>query len=693
MIFLRIARFVLCSSIICISAVSNAATLEFPGPGACVTDLQLCINSANSNDVIELTVFAPTITSNITIGKALTLRSGPAMRAKFSNMLFQLNVTEIGNQTVVLKNLLLDQASVSISIGSNEPLNQHRVQLEQLEINDSMGSPGVQINTVSNGSQREVLVSFMNYIGRGRGVLYNNANSSAFNFVSVTNSRFILSTSSAQAFYSGDLSNGARIDFKRNHVEALPGADIEGIRIQTPTPATGTDGTLNIERNRFLFLNGAVVLDTRAQSMVARVRNNTFYRNQAPLSILNQISGNLDWRASNNIFYSSDSVVFFFLAVDDINRRISNLYSVPSGIWINPPLAGFEASAILLDPMFRSAPSDLHLKQSSPARDAGNNAEVAVFSPDFDGIPNLVGAADIGAHEWTDAASDKHIVTPLSRPNPTNDSVLDLGLASPVIDAPVITPVFAGNGTPLPMASNENLGLYNASGNFAIFNQSPTTMPLGREFFVMRSGSAGDGLAREPNFIHRNQASNISGNYTQLSNSNFPNVISVYNPIITQRWDPPSSNGVYNNSAVGVWFSGGSWRVFNQDGGSGAAPMPIDAGFHVLVPSVFADYTKRVSSLVSVGAMDIDHPRTNNNPNARVFATAAYGDTLAGISGTYIPSQLGVRYDITPNGGGRWLVVRGDGNNFPPNSVVHVYIEPESNRLNEGERLFSDGFE
>jgi hypothetical protein len=44
--------------------------------------------------------------------------------------------------------------------------------------------------------------------------------------------------------------------------------------------------------------------------------------------------------------------------------------------------------------------------------------------------------------------------------------------------------------------------------------------------------------------------------------------------LVTQRWE-----GVYNPHSIGVYYAGGSWRVFHQDG----AAMPVGAMFNVAI--------------------------------------------------------------------------------------------------------------
>lgn len=74
-------------------------------------------------------------------------------------------------------------------------------------------------------------------------------------------------------------------------------------------------------------------------------------------------------------------------------------------------------------------------------------------------------------------------------------------------------------------------------------------------------------------FQHEATAGNTSSNETVIPNTSLANSASDL-LIITPYWD-----GVYVNAPIGVYFAGGSWRIFRQD----AVAMPVGAKFNVLV--------------------------------------------------------------------------------------------------------------
>jgi hypothetical protein len=74
-------------------------------------------------------------------------------------------------------------------------------------------------------------------------------------------------------------------------------------------------------------------------------------------------------------------------------------------------------------------------------------------------------------------------------------------------------------------------------------------------------------------FQHEATAGNTSFNETVIPNTTLANSASDL-LIITPYWD-----GVYVNAPIGVYFAGGTWRIFRQD----AVAMPVGAKFNVLV--------------------------------------------------------------------------------------------------------------
>lgn len=81
-----------------------------------------------------------------------------------------------------------------------------------------------------------------------------------------------------------------------------------------------------------------------------------------------------------------------------------------------------------------------------------------------------------------------------------------------------------------------------------------------------------------PFFVHRATPQNVMRNWTVID-SRFTNGEPNAILIVTPNWNPGGAGGVYDNHAIGVWYTDGHWAIFNQD----LVPMPAGAGFNVAV--------------------------------------------------------------------------------------------------------------
>jgi hypothetical protein len=119
---------------------------------------------------------------------------------------------------------------------------------------------------------------------------------------------------------------------------------------------------------------------------------------------------------------------------------------------------------------------------------------------------------------------------------------------------------------------NHPIGVYYFSGKWRILNQDVVTMPVTAAFNVFVP-PAGAGV-----FVHTATAGNSSGNSTLINNiatNGRPSALLI----VTPNWNPGGVGGTFDNHPIGVWYSGGKWRIFNQD----LASMPVNAAFNVYV--------------------------------------------------------------------------------------------------------------
>jgi len=217
--------------------------------------------------------------------------------------------------------------------------------------------------------------------------------------------------------------------------------------------------------------------------------------------------------------------------------------------------------------------------------------------------------------------------------------------------------------------NNAPIGVwYNGTtSKWEIFNQysppGPTSaMPLGAAFNIKVVP------ATESTFVHNATLANISVASTTvdhpLTNSN-PEVLLF----VTQNWNPGGIGGTYNNAPIGVWFDNfnSKWCIFNEN----LEDMPPEAAFNVkaTLPSAFAFiHTATEDNIVGFGhTTEIDHPLTNNNPNAILLVTQNWNP--GGVGGTYNNAPIGVWYN---NLSSKWAIF----NQYDPSNPPPPTMEP-----------------
>lgn len=197
----------------------------------------------------------------------------------------------------------------------------------------------------------------------------------------------------------------------------------------------------------------------------------------------------------------------------------------------------------------------------------------------------------------------------------------------------------------------------------SIFNQNVgATMPLNAGFNVY-APTVDTGA-----FVHRAVAGNITGQITALDHpllNDNPYAVIFATP---NRTPADGAGSVNNNHHIGVYYDGGRWRVFNQD----FATMPTNAGFNILAPSpgVNVFIHRATAANITEHTTAIDHPLTNNNPNARLLVTPNWkADSGTGV---YNDHPIGVYY-----AGGRWRIFNQDLSAIPVNAAFNVMVLPE----------------
>jgi hypothetical protein len=190
------------------------------------------------------------------------------------------------------------------------------------------------------------------------------------------------------------------------------------------------------------------------------------------------------------------------------------------------------------------------------------------------------------------------------------------------------------------------LGVYYTGTRWAIFHQDFAAMPTGAMFNIV----VGDG------FVHRATAANTSGHITTIDNAyanGNPNAI----VIVTPNWNPGGAGGVYNNHAIGVWYNGSRWTIYNED----IAAMPTNAAFNVEV-SPFGSFTHAATS-TSGDASYFTNPLAAP-AGAHVLITHSFHPFAV-----YDTKKTGVYY-----GAGTWAVYLEDRTAMIPNAGFNAFV-------------------
>lgn len=189
------------------------------------------------------------------------------------------------------------------------------------------------------------------------------------------------------------------------------------------------------------------------------------------------------------------------------------------------------------------------------------------------------------------------------------------------------------------------VGVWYSNNKWTVFNQDFAAMPQQAKFNV---------LALDPGervFIHTASSATISRHVTTIDHpllNNNPNA----RMLVTQNW---GNAGPYNKNAVGVYYTGSRWAIYNQN----RAAMPVNAKFNVWVDDrifVVAAATPTTNWFV------FDNPATNNQPNALVFATQYW-------TNVYNTHEIGTWY--TNN---KWSIFNQDRATMPANAKFFVYV-------------------
>jgi hypothetical protein len=201
-----------------------------------------------------------------------------------------------------------------------------------------------------------------------------------------------------------------------------------------------------------------------------------------------------------------------------------------------------------------------------------------------------------------------------------------------------------------------------AAKKWAILNQDFAGMPDGAAFNVLIPGTGADA------FVHTARTGNIRMHGTYLDHPLFndnPNAI----VLLTQNGSPGGALVTFNNHPIELYYDGleKRWAVVNQD----RADMPDGAGFNVLIPAggVGVFVHRATAANIAGSRTYIDHPLTNDNPNAIVLVTKNLNP--GGVGDTHNEHPIGVVYS---NGEQKWAVFNQDLTSMPDGAAYNVMV-------------------
>ncbi|MBD3162680.1 MAG: hypothetical protein GF346_09920 [Candidatus Eisenbacteria bacterium] len=206
--------------------------------------------------------------------------------------------------------------------------------------------------------------------------------------------------------------------------------------------------------------------------------------------------------------------------------------------------------------------------------------------------------------------------------------------------------------------NDHNEGVWYTGSHWAVFNEDQAPMPEGAAFNLLLPGQT------TTNYVHRAIEDNTEFNYTVIEHPSTtdPNAI----VFATQNYNPGGGAGVYNDHAIGVFYTGSHWAVFNQD----QVSMPLGAAFNILVQEYDENvYVHTATAENSAGnSTYLDHPWTNGNPDAVVTVTQNWNP--GGGPGVYNDHAIGVWYT-----GSQWAVFNQDGMSMPLGASFNVLVD------------------
>ncbi len=663
-----------------------ASTLHWPTDPACSGTLQSCIDTvASDGDTVLVEAdggSTRTINETIVITKSLTLSADALVDAVFSNGQ-GINVTSptTGAVNVTVQRLSFKNGSISVDHRSDTAST---YTLSQLSMDGTDGNTtGCAIYMVDTGAGSPHFI-----IGDSR-----------------------LRTRSTPAGTNGFCASGYdggpwQVDFFRNQVRVdngslnvallVAGTSNGSVRIRS-NRVTGNGypsgivvsqnlgslgNTIDIQDNAVIGEDTPALTDAAAIRVIVanssvHIVNNTLVGNAKGLLVERFGADSSSGRVANNL------VAFNSIVGLGLDTFVTNDYNLVYGNGGDTYTPG--AHTITSDPEIVGLWNP-RLTTASPARNAGNNADVNTFLGldfDADGEPRFVNGTptptvDIGAYELN---QDFAVVQSSNAGNTLSDTTLVDALAY-IISSNERLLVTAHHSAVAGAEAIANLGVYETSLSpsfWAIYREDTLDLSYGRNYSVL---APFDG---RPAYVHTSSPSNIGSNLTRLDQSDLnstPGAIAF----IAHNWNPAGIGGTYHDHPLALSYSAPSWYISNED----LADMASGVSFNVVVAPFGSPNAFVVRSNAST-VVTLAHPMLDDNPCAAPFVTRNDG-----TSGPTNDIPFSVDYARGQNGApGHWRIVA---EGSPPPAFVNgsgfnVMVQGAQADACRDDVIFADPFE
>jgi hypothetical protein len=679
------------ASLLLAGPAAQAATLTWPnllGVGACTGTLQACIDGAAPGDTVQIgaddLLFPDAYTAVdefITIGKSLTLRAAVGIDAVFAPTRgIAVLSPASGPVNVRIEDLVFRRGSIFVGHESTGASTYTLSRLRMVEADNTTTDCMIRLTGSGAGTPNFVIGDSTIVASQPAGVPRG----------AVCADRFIGSwqvdlfrnriRGENGVFGSGISIGGSAGGFVTLGANRISGSRFaRGIKVSQNAGSPANRVTLqnNVVQGQDNLGSAEYAIAVNLTNTDVHVVNNTVINGAAGLAInAPTTSGNSGRVANNLIAFNSDIGLF----IDDrVAAVVPNRYNLVHGNGTDAFTPG--TGTVTLAPVLTS-PRNPRLSGTSPALNAGNNADAPTFllGPTFDadGELRIVGpAVDIGAFEMNfDFAVRQDATAANTLFNETQIDVL-ANILGPVENL-LVTPL---RGNAPAAEAGATLGVYRVSNPpalYAVFREDQQAISTGRRYAVLAP------LDGRRNTVHTSTLGNIANAFTQLDDpelNNHPEALlfAIHN------WNPGGTGGTYHDHRIGVSYLAGRWYIGNQD--SVDMVSGVSFNFSVAPPGSPNAFSRLVGSSPR-SELRLAHPLLDDNECAAPQLTrTGTPSSDTGFSLAYVRGAYGAP--------GRWVVVaEGTGTPaFAANTGFNVMLHGAQANECRDDRLFADGLE